>query len=66
VLATEGLADPRAALGALVDFAPDVASARAVAEGQLREATARLEALPPGPARQSLADIARFVLERDR
>jgi len=66
LLAADGGDDPRAALRALVDFAPDVASARSTAARYLREAVACLDALPASPARVSLADVAGFVLDRER
>jgi len=66
LLANQAVADPRAALRSLVDFAPDVASAQAVARQFLKDAITQLDALPATPARQSLFDVATFVLERDR
>ncbi|MSR48152.1 MAG: polyprenyl synthetase family protein [Planctomycetes bacterium] len=66
MLADGAVGDPRAALGAIVDFAPDVLSAQATAEQFVREARARAQGLPQSPSRQTLLDIADFVLERDR
>lgn len=66
MLADGTVGDPRAALRAIVDFAPDVASAQATAEGFVRDARARILTLAPSGARQMLLDIADFVLERDR
>jgi octaprenyl-diphosphate synthase len=66
LLADDSIADPRAALRELVDFTPDVASARAVAAQFLRDAIERLDALTANEARKSLVDVAEFVLERDR
>jgi octaprenyl-diphosphate synthase len=66
LLGDESTADPRAALRALVDFTPDVASARATAERYVHDAIAKLEAMPRSATRQSLVDVADFVLDRDR
>ena len=66
LLADESIADPRAALRSVVDFAPDVASSQATAAQYVRDAVAKLDALPSVPARQSLLDVASFVLARDR
>ena len=60
------VADPRAALRAVVDFTPDVESSNATASQFVRDAIAKLDALPAVPARQSLFDVAQFVLLRDR
>jgi octaprenyl-diphosphate synthase len=66
LLGAEGVGDPRVALRAIVDFSPDVASARATAAQYVRDAVAKLDVLPDNDARQSLLDVATFVLERDR
>jgi octaprenyl-diphosphate synthase len=66
LLADESLPDPRAALREVVDFEPDVESARATAAQYVRDAVARLETLAPATARRSLVDLSSFVLERER
>ena len=66
MLGDGAIGDPRAALRAIVDFAPDVASAQATAEQFVRDARAKVQPLPPSAARQTLLDLADFVLERDR
>lgn len=65
LLADPGVADPRAALAAVVDFAPDVASARATAEQFVRDGLAQLDVLPPSPSRATLLAMGEFVLQRD-
>ena len=60
------IGDPRAALRQLVDFTPDVASAAETANQYVRDALMQIAPLPPSAAKQSLIEIAEFVLERDR
>src|SRR5262249_29529757 len=66
LLGAATVADPRAALAACVDIAPDVQSARATAEQFVREGLARLDALPASPSRTALLAMGEFVLERDK
>ncbi len=66
LLADGAVGDPRAALRAIVDFTPDVASAEATAHQFILDARAQAESLPASAARQNLLAIADFVLERDR
>jgi octaprenyl-diphosphate synthase len=60
------IADPRAALAATVDFAPDVASSRATAEQFVRDGLAQLGVLPDSPSRTTLLAMGEFVLARDK
>jgi octaprenyl-diphosphate synthase len=62
----DSIPDPRAALRELVDFTPDVASARATAEQFVRDAIGKLQLLANSDAKQVLVEIGGFVLERDR
>jgi octaprenyl-diphosphate synthase len=66
MLADGAIGDPRAALRAIVDFTPDVQSAQATAEQFVRGARGHAERLPASASRQTLLDLADFVLERDR